>query len=764
MMHITLFRSIRDREIIRQQREWSEITERALAPKLYASKDEMPLIKLATFGDTRSRGGFLRHEKNILGVTGIEADYDAGEVGALAAAEALHAHRIKSVVYTTPSHTDAAPRWRVLAPLFVPVRAGDRAALVARLNGILDGVLADESFVPAQTFYWGAVEGAPYVAHVVDGDFIDQREDLDRGAVLPVRVAPARTTDDSDSSIEVFTEGGRNRGLFVHAARMRRIGMPEAEILPALLAANDNRCDPPLPESDVRTIAGSAGRYPAPAAASLEPATPAAPAPASDSAVAVELCVDEALSEISMGRALAACTAGHLCYVGAWGWLVRNGHRWQRDDRMLVFSKAKAVCGIAATHAPTVPMRKKISSAASVAAVVSLARSEHNIIAQTHEFDRHRWELNTPGGVVDLRAGVMRPHSPDDLFTHSTNVAPDFAAQPTRWLAFLRQVFKRDSTADTDEMVEYVRRLRGYCLTGEVDEQVFAFFSGTGANGKSTLLDTVLAIMGDYALKLPAETLMQSRGDRHPTEIAQLAGVRLAVSNEVAEGVHWNEARLKELTGDDVMRGRLMRQDFFTFPITHKHLIAGNHRPVLRVVDQGFTRRLHLVEFRHTFSGRDRDASLLATLKAEGPAILAWMIGGAKDRYASRLTKPNEIEVASRNYIDQMDDIGLWLAECCVHVPGVRSGGTPSSLLWRSYRDWVRGRGGEPMSNKRLSPLLESRGFVRVVDQHTKGTSFAGLSLLTGELERVNNAVAAEAERARPRPAPDRPSSGWPQD
>ena len=150
------------------------------------------------------------------------------------------------------------------------------------------------------------------------------------------------------------------------------------------------------------------------------------------------------------------------------------------------------------------------------------------------DFDRLRHELNTPAGVVDLRTAVVRAHTNDDLFRHCTNCAPDLAAAPYYFLRFLESIFRRDTPEQTEATVCYVQNPLGYCLTGEINEQVFAFFFGSGCNGKSALLDLVLSIMGDYAIKLPAEVLMLSRCERHPTEIAQLNGVRLAVSNEIA--------------------------------------------------------------------------------------------------------------------------------------------------------------------------------------------------------------------------------------
>ncbi|MFN3973198.1 MAG: PriCT-2 domain-containing protein [Gemmobacter sp.] len=156
-------------------------------------KAALPLVKLATFGDARTDKGSLRHDANLLRVSGVEGDYDAGAVSPQDAAERLRRAGIAALIYTTPSHTAEAPRWRVLAPLARPVAPAEREALCARLNGALGGILAAESFTPSQSFYFGAVTGRPVESVLVEGQPLDRVSGV---ASIGPQPRPVKSTTD----------------------------------------------------------------------------------------------------------------------------------------------------------------------------------------------------------------------------------------------------------------------------------------------------------------------------------------------------------------------------------------------------------------------------------------------------------------------------------------------------------------------------------------------------------------------------------------
>jgi Virulence-associated protein E/Primase C terminal 1 (PriCT-1) len=273
-MNITMFKSLRDKGARRYETTWEEIVAKANTPKVYPAKDKMPLIKLACFGTDTGRGTLLRNEANMLCIHGVEGDYDAERLSPDDAITALGMAGITALIYTTPGHQDGAPRWRLLAPLSTDHPVAERRKLLGRINGVLDGILADESFVNAQSYFWGRVAGVPYRALSSVGEFVDLRDDLDAGAIFPAVRHEAAPVDGAAEAGQIV-EGGRNRWLFERAAALRRAGMSEAAILAALRETNTERCQPPLDDNEVEAIAHSAARYEAPATLPVQAPVPA---------------------------------------------------------------------------------------------------------------------------------------------------------------------------------------------------------------------------------------------------------------------------------------------------------------------------------------------------------------------------------------------------------------------------------------------------------------------------------------------------------
>jgi putative DNA primase/helicase len=262
--------------------------------------------------------------------------------------------------------------------------------------------------------------------------------------------------------------------------------------------------------------------------------------------------------------------------------------------------------------------------------------------------------LNTPEGIVDLRTGQMRPHDRAALCSMTT-VAPADLACP-RWQRFLDQV-----TAGDQDLQRFLRRIAGYGLTGSTREHALFFFYGTGANGKGTFLNTLTAILGDYAKVAGMDTFTESHTDRHPTELAMLRGARIVAAQETEEGRRWAESRIKALTGGDPITARFMRQDFFTYTPQFKLLIAGNHKPGLRNIDEAIRRRFHLLPFTVRIPPEARDPNLFDKLKEEWPAILGWALQGCLEWQAEGLNPPAAVIEATAEYFDDEDSFGRWL-------------------------------------------------------------------------------------------------------
>lgn len=429
-----------------------------------------------------------------------------------------------------------------------------------------------------------------------------------------------------------------------------------------------------------------------------------------------------AFTDEAVALQFAETHGAELRFVAAWGkWLTFDGVRWVIDDTLAAFDKVRGACREAAASCNESRQVSSLASAKTVAAVEKLAKADRRLAATTGMWDSDPWLLNTPTGVVDLRNGARRAHRPGDHMTKVTAVGAGGDC-PT-WRAFLRQI-----TAGDADLQEFLQRVAGYALTGLTVEQALFFIFGNGANGKSVWLNTVSWIAGDYAKTAPIETFTVSTGDRHPTELAGLRGARLVSAVETEEGRRWAESRIKSLTGGDTVSARFMRQDFFEFTPQFKLLIAGNHKPGLRSVDEAIRRRFHLIPFSVTIPPEQRDAQLAEKLKAEGSGILQWAIDGCLKWQSTGLCPPAAVRDATDAYLEAEDALGAWMDECCYVAPNLFE---HSSELFQSWKSWADAAGEYVGSAKKLSQNLENRGFQR---QHTKrGTNFLGLRLKAKE-------------------------------
>ena len=238
--------------------------------------------------------------------------------------------------------------------------------------------------------------------------------------------------------------------------------------------------------------------------------------------------------------------------------------------------------------------------------------------------------------TFDLRTGIGRPPDPLDYITKKTacRCAPAGTPHPL-WTKFLERV-----TDGNAELQGFLQRYMGYCCTGFTTEHVFVFAYGTGANGKSTFINTIARIFGDYATVADMSTFIASNVEHHPTDLAKLRGARLVVAQETQKGRRWDETKIKALTGGDKITARFMRQDFFDFVPTFKLFICGNHKPRLASVDEAMRRRLLLVPFTVQIPPAERDPRLAEKLKAEWPAILRWCIDGCLEWQRIGLAPP----------------------------------------------------------------------------------------------------------------------------
>ena len=453
----------------------------------------------------------------------------------------------------------------------------------------------------------------------------------------------------------------------------------------------------------------------------LEKAT----APTASSEVESEVEVDTPprpphLSEIELAQRFAKRYATQFRWSPGMEWMFNAGTHWERDELLKRFNVVKSVCQTAAIEVvgeKADSVAKRLCSMATINSVLSMTQSELGIVTPVAKWDAHPMLLNTPSEVFDLETGLSVPRT-GLLFTQLSGVAPICMPTPI-WDKFLSEVFDNDV-----EMLEFIQRLAGYCLTGSIKEQKLFFMHGEGANGKSVLLEVLRAIAGRYSHNLPSEALMTAKHERHPTTLAALQGKRLAISSELEESGHWAEARIKQLTGDETLTARFMRKDEFTFKVTHKHLLAGNFKPRLKGDDHAMVRRMVLIPFNQRFTGTRRDDRLPEKLKVEYPGILTWAIEGARKWASDGLLIPSTVVNSSREYMEEQDDVLLWVSECC--NVGCSSLRAKSSDLYVSYSEWKKRNGENAGSSKFFSQRLE-RKFTKT--RTASGMLFSGVQL-----------------------------------
>lgn len=327
----------------------------------------------------------------------------------------------------------------------------------------------------------------------------------------------------------------------------------------------------------------------------------------------------------------------------------------------------------------------------------------HHVPILPSQLDRYKAALNTPGGVIDLKSGALAPHDPKNYFTKITAVEYSENADCPRWTAFLDDIFGGDK-----DLIRYVQKAVGYSLTGATSEQCAFFLYGTGRNGKSTFLDIIRDIFGDYAANIQPETIMvrNSQGSAINSDIARLKGARLVTSVEPNEGVRINEGLLKQLTGDDTVTARKLYGDEFEFKPEFKLWMATNHKPVIRGTDTGIWRRIHMIPFTVQIPEEKIDRRLKYKLSAELTGIFRWAVEGCLLWQKEGLKMPRAVLEEVREYRREMDVISAFVEDKCTVGKGLS---VKSSQLFAAYLNWAEQNNEYRMSSTKFGMELAKR-------------------------------------------------------
>lgn len=351
-----------------------------------------------------------------------------------------------------------------------------------------------------------------------------------------------------------------------------------------------------------------------------------------------------------------------------------------------------------------------------IAAILDAAKTDPMLRTDLRLFDRNPDEIVARNGIVDLRTGELRPHSPDVLVRKSAGAAYDPQATCPRWERFLLQVM-----CDDTELVRYLQRAIGYTLTGHVREEVMFFMYGGGSNGKSVFANVVQRLMADYYVRVSGDFLMmapQANREAATPTMARIAGARIVMVNEVESGATLSGQQVKTLVSTEAISARANYSDPFEFDPTHKVWVRGNHKPIVRDTDHGFWRRMHLIPFLMTISKEDANLALFDELCGELPGILRWAVDGARGWYAEgRLMPAKAVAAATAEYQADSDVIERWITECHGRDPGQRFDATEA---YASYCRWTEAEGLKPMSRPALTRRLEDKG-ITVEVRRTNG-------------------------------------------
>jgi putative DNA primase/helicase len=350
--------------------------------------------------------------------------------------------------------------------------------------------------------------------------------------------------------------------------------------------------------------------------------------------------------------------------------------------------------------------------------MIRLAQSEPGVPVMPADFDAHAWLLNCANGTIDLTTGELRPHNREDLITCMAPVAYDPGASFDQWEKFLYQIMdvKRQPAA-ADRMAIFLQRALGYALTGSTREQCLFILWGGGANGKSTLLNMVKEVLGNYAMHTPTDTLLaKNRGGDIPTDVARLDGPRFVTASEVDRGRRLAESLVKELTGQDTVSARFLYGEYFDFKPQFKLFLSTNNKPVIRGADNAIWRRIKMIPFNVQFGeGKDlpKDDNLPDLLRTEAAGILAWLVQGCLSWQEEGLETPEEVLAAIAEYRAEMDVLAEFIEDCCLVAPGLT---VTAKDIYSEYCNWAEEAGlkdKEKMKQRTFGICLGERGFKR---------------------------------------------------
>ena len=343
-----------------------------------------------------------------------------------------------------------------------------------------------------------------------------------------------------------------------------------------------------------------------------------------------------------------------------------------------------------------------------IQAIVGLLKMQPSIKVIEKELDTDIYLFNVEGLTLNLKTGKAREPNIKNLITKKSRFIYEKDAECPTWNLFLMQIFNKDL-----QLIRFIQKAMGYALSGDVSEQCLFILWGTGANCKSTFLNVMLELFGDYALSTGIETFMKKNSEQS-NDIARLKGMRLVTTSEIEQGRQISESLIKMVTGEDALTARFLYGEYFSFKPTFKIFMATNHKPKIRGADNGIWRRIKMIPFTVTIPPEQRDKNLTEKLIAENSGILNWLLKGYAMWKKEGLEEPAAVREANEEYRMDMDSVGTFVTDC-LELDASLQWRLPTNLLYQTYIKWCSKNNERVMSQKWLGMRMSEKGFKRVI-------------------------------------------------
>jgi putative DNA primase/helicase len=420
-----------------------------------------------------------------------------------------------------------------------------------------------------------------------------------------------------------------------------------------------------------------------------------------------------AKTDLGNARRLVALHGADLRYCKPWkSWLIWDGKRWTVDRTGEIDRRAKSTVDgmkLEAKGMDEEDARKeklfrhctRSQNAARLAGMCRVAESESQVVITPEELDKDPFLFNCKNGTLDLKNGTLRQFRRSDMLTKLSPVEFSESATCPKFEEFLKQI----TNGDVD-LMSYLQRIFGYCMTGSVKEKALFIFVGDGNNGKTTLLEAFRHVLGDYAGQIPIESLLKSNDSKIPNDVAQLNQKRFVTSSEPSSGRAFNSALMKYITGMGTLQARELYKEFFEFAPTFKLFIDANLKPRVPGDDMAVWNRIYVVPFGVTIRKEEMDKDLMAKLKDEAPGIFNWALQGCLDWQKNGLQEPEAVRKASAAYREEMDTVARFITECCELGTGCEA---RTAELYFAYSEWCEQEGGQAEARATFGRLLGQR-------------------------------------------------------